>query len=101
MCSRAGVRVGVMVYYCMHAYGLCWIGLGGGDRAPLATISPLIEEREQLDEDGMPFADHDAGSISRPGDDLANVEPTTGLFYAPFVITPQTKVARHYFFLLV
>ena len=76
----------------MHAYGLCWIGLGGGDRAPIATISPLIEEREQFDEDGLPFADYDAGSTSRTEGDLVNVDPATGLFYIMSVIKPQTRI---------
>ena len=70
----------------MHAYGLCWIGLGGGDKAPFATISPLIEEREQFDEEGLPFADYDAGSTSRTDGDLVNVDPAAGLFYISFVI---------------
>ena len=75
----------------MHAYGLCWIGLGGGEKAPLVTISPLIEEREQFDEDGRPSADYDAGSASRADADLVNLESTTGLFYIPFVITQHTR----------
>lgn len=58
----------------MHAYGLCWIGRGGTDRAPLAAISPLIEEREQFDEDGLPYADIGAG-------DHVNLDSTTGSFY--------------------
>ena len=87
MCTLA--RCG---YYCLHVYGLCWIGCGGGDRAPLVAISPLIEEREQLDEDGLPDADYNAGSTTRTGDDLINLDPATGwCFYIRFVNKPSAR----------
>ena len=51
------------------------------DRAPLAAISPLIEERDQLEDSvsAVPYADHDTSISRTEEDDLVNLDPTAGL----------------------